>query len=179
MNKSFLSAIQNILATVTDPAKRWDAAIFKFEMSSEAALHSERILQNNMTSTKPLQLSKILLWVLEMNSGPYHIGATTTVSPTLAKTKNLLLHGTTLPLEPISDELQTTDNHFHLQWGNHKSALLHNAQLASELNEDVSRGLSLPFPVICFPNLKHLSIAPLGITRQSTIKKASEPSIGE
>jgi hypothetical protein len=162
--------------TDTDPILHWQPPLFQFQMTSEAAMHNERVLSSfNYYFAVALEAQKDMpIGIGNEFWPPALLEPLLQFHPLWPQLKLMLLQGMALPLTPLTLEQWTLDNTFHLQWGNHKSASLHAAALKAELCEDIIRGFTLPLPIFCIPNIPTLSLAPLGITKQATIDDHGE-----
>jgi hypothetical protein len=90
--------------------------------------------------------------------------------------KQILLHGDTFPLRPISTEERSMDLHFHSKRRNQKSADKLGEALKKRIESDVSHGFTLPLPRELLFSIPNASLAPLGCLDQDTINERGERS---
>jgi hypothetical protein len=83
--------------------------------------------------------------------------------------KKILSEGGSYPLTPIDDDFRQEDNEFHLQRGNHKSALKHHDKLRAIVHDDVRKGFSLPLRKEAFREIPHSVLASYRMVEQGTI----------
>ncbi len=94
--------------------------------------------------------------------------------PLWLHTSKILDNGATFPLHYIDPETRSTDNAFHLDRGNHKSATKFHDILKDIIQDDVSKGYALILPIQILKHLINPSIAPLGCHQQETINEKGE-----
>ena len=77
--------------------------------------------------------------------------------------RNILLHGSDWPLEPIIQEQRAADVDEALSFGNHKGAQARSNELADLIEKDVQFGYALPLPVRVAKALPGVLFAPMNI----------------
>jgi hypothetical protein len=77
-------------------------------------------------------------------------------------------------LSLISTEERKLDLDFHLNRGNHKSAIRHKNTLDDLINKDIKLGFALPLPIQSLFSIPNASITPLGCQEQETINTDGE-----
>jgi hypothetical protein len=90
------------------------------------------------------------------------------------KLKQVLLEGGTFPLSPISVEERKWDLDFHLDRGNHKSAVQNKKTLDDLIDKGIKHRFALPLPIQSLFSIPNASIAPLGCQEQETINTNDE-----
>ena len=83
--------------------------------------------------------------------------------------RNILLHGSDWPLEPITEEQRAADVDEALSFGNHKGAQTWSNELADLVEKDVRFGYALPLPVRVAKALPGVLFAPMNIMDQNSI----------
>ncbi len=150
--------------------------LFRFENTTEAALHNAIVLeQYNFDLDKAIraQDSSQVMYGSEFKH-PKYLEKLLHDHPHWKHLKKILLQGATFPLIPISDIDRQRDLIYHLNRGNHKSAINNQHTLDKLIEEDITRGFALPLPIQLYKLLPNASIAPLGCQEQETINKHGE-----
>ncbi len=171
---SLILILQQTMATSCyHPSK----PLFDFDMSVEAAEKNYMILMHKFGGDlhealrtqqgSPLQYGSefkpvsILALIFENH-------------PTWNKMMILLTEGSTWPLSPIVEHDRLLDINDALAFGNHKGANQQPELLRKLINDDVTRGFALPFPLYKIKKIPGVLIAPLNIQLQKTINERGE-----
>ncbi len=150
--------------------------MFRFENTTEAAHHNAIVLeQYNFDLNKAIlaQNSSQVMYGSEFKH-PRLLEKILHDHPNWQHLKQILLFGATFPLNPISEKDRHDDLTYHLNRGNHKSALDNKHILDKLIEEDITRGFALPLPIQLYKLLPNASIAPLGCQEQETINENGE-----
>ena len=96
--------------------------------------------------------------------------------PKWTKFKDIIQHGVKYPSSPISDEDRLADIDFHLERGNHKSALSEEGtkSIDKAFTKEVKHGWQIPILPSVIKSLKGAGITPLGTAKQWTMDENNE-----
>jgi hypothetical protein len=172
-SETFVSSIQVLQWYKRKPAT---PSLFIFENSTVAAAHNASILaQFNYNIDQAIRARPNSQTMYGYEFKPSEILAPLLSNhPLWSKLKEVLDSGATFPLNPISTTDRELDLSFHLERGNHKSAIKSKTILDNLISEDISRGFALPLPLDILPMIPNASIAPLGCQEQETINERGE-----
>jgi len=150
--------------------------LFQFENTQDAALHNDLILKHfnyNLHDAIIAQQNSQVMYGSEFKH-PNHLEELLSDHPNWEKLKQILLEGATFPLSPISTEERKLDLDFHLNRGNHKSAIRNKNTLDDLINKDIKLGFALPLPIQSLFSIPNASRAPLGCQEQENINTNGE-----
>jgi len=153
---------QQFIFATTEEAKRHNAEIlckFEFNISQAILAQPNSLISFGSEFRHPMDLEPLLA-----------------DHPLWADFKQILLHGATFPLRPISTEEPSIYLHFHSTRGNHKSADKLGEALKKLIESDVSHGFALPLPRELLFSIPNASLAPSGCVDQDTINERGERS---
>ena len=149
---------------------------FRFDWTMEAALHNQSTLAaydfdfHHCLASQPFSATSI-----GSEFRPIQFWAPLcSRHPLWPRARTWLSTGVHYPLHPISDSDRKADNQANLLRGNHKSALHHQAQLISMLQDEVSRGWQLLLPLSAIHQLPGAVLAPLGMVQQTSINELGQ-----
>jgi hypothetical protein len=157
-----IQQIQEVLSTpvISIP----DKILFKFQKSDEAAAHNAEILKRfnyNISTAIEAQKDAQVNYGSEFRAHQV-LKKVFRLHPHWPKQKEILCHGASFPLQPISNELCQEDLKFHKQQGNLKSGTKLKPILDKIIKEDIERGFALPLPMDILDSLPNASLVPLG-----------------
>ncbi len=167
------SFLQRVVSVYNHNTPALSKPVFTFEYSKEAALKNASILRESN-----FNLHKILT---TENYSPISYGSEFKPTSILLQllqyhplwyfTEDILTNGATFPLQPIPHDVRLDDNQYHLQRGNHKSAIRNKKAISDIIEEETKRGFALPLPIDIINEITNGSIAPLGLQTQETINE--------
>jgi hypothetical protein len=171
----FVEILRSLQAT---PGPQMNPPRFLFKFTKEAAEFNAKILADNnfdldkiIRQQHPSQISYSSLFRSSLQ-----LQELLCAHPLWIQLKDILDHGASFPLDEISDTDRKFDLTFHLNRGNHKSAMLYHQILQDIITEDIERGFALPLPVSVLHSLPKASLAPLGCVKQSMIDASGSRS---
>ena len=154
------------------PIRKMDDHEFTFDLSIEAADKNASILidkySGNLSDAIDANSRSILGYGSEFR--PTEVIAEIYKNhPCWDRMRNILLHGSDWPLEPITEEQRAADVDEALSFGNHKGAQTRSNELAELVEKDVRFGYALPLPVRVAKALPGVLFAPMNIMDQNSI----------